>query len=363
MKIAQIAPLFESVPPKLYGGTERIVSYLTEELGRSGHEVTLFASGDSITAAELVPCCDRAMRLHPTIRNSFPYQILTLEKVMQRAPEFDILHFHTDLMHFPLVRDFQQRTVTTLHGRMDEAELLPLYRAFPDLPLVSISNDQRSSMPEQNWAATVYNGLPRDLLPFAPSEPGDYLAFLGRIALDKRPDRAIEIAAQAGLPLKIAAKIDPYDRPYWDEVVVPLMNAHPDIEYVGELDERRKASFLGRARALLFPIEWREPFGLVMIEAMACGTPVIAWRRGAVPEVVEEGVSGFVVDTIDAAVDAARQAHTLSRAAVRRAFERRFTAERMAEDYLGVYRGLVGRAIEPQPTGTGQADASLRVVA
>lgn len=363
MKIAQVAPLFESVPPKLYGGTERIVSYLTEELVRRGHEVTLFASGDSVTAAELVPCCDRALRLHPTIRNGYPYMILQLEKVMQRAAEFDILHFHVEHLHLPLVRDFQLRTVTTFHGRTDYSEMLPLYDSYPDLPLAFISNDQRAAMPERRRAATIHNALPRDLLAFGGREAGDYLAFLGRISPDKGPDKAIEVASRAGLPLKIAAKIDAADQKYWDEAIAPLVDANPEVEYVGELDERQKAAFLGNARALVFPITWREPFGLVMIEAMACGTPVVAWRRGAVPEVIEEGVSGFVVDNIDSAVEAVRRSHTLDRVAVRQAFERRFTAERMAEDYLRLYRSLLSEEAGAVPTGSEQLDTTLRVVA
>ncbi|MBX6322716.1 MAG: glycosyltransferase family 4 protein [Rhodospirillaceae bacterium] len=341
MRIAQIAPLFESVPPRLYGGTERIVSYLTEELVRQGHEVTLFASGDSRTAAGLVSCCRTALRLDPGVRDPLPYQIILLEEVRRRARSFDLLHFHTDLLHFPLVRALGRPSLTTLHGRLDLPDLIPLYRAFPDMPLVSISDDQRRPMPPVRWAGTVHHGLPRDLLPFNSQPRGGYLAFLGRISPEKRPDRAIEIAARAGLPLRIAAKIDKVDEAYWREVVEPLVKAYPAAEFIGEITEAEKASFLGEAAALLFPIDWPEPFGLVMIEAMACGTPVVAFRRGSVPEVIEPGVSGFIVDTVEEAVEAVGRIGSLSRAAVRAAFERRFTVERMARDYLAIYHRLV----------------------
>ena len=342
MKIAQIAPLSESVPPKCYGGTERIVSYLTEELVRRGHEVTLFASGDSTTSAELVPCCDRALRLDPNVRDPLPYQIMQLEKVRQRADEFDVLHFHTDLLHFPLVRDFADRTVTTLHGRLDLPDLTPFYCAFRDIPLVSISKAQRWPMPDVTWAGNVPHGLPRNLLPFQPFPGGDYLAFLGRISPEKRPDRAIEIAMRSGLKLKIAAKIDHADHAYWDQSIRPMIENNPRVEFIGEIDERQKASFLGNARALLFPIDWPEPFGLVMIEAMACGTPVIAFRQGSVPEVIENGASGFIVEDAEQAVEAVRHVDALNRLVVRRAFERRFTVEAMARTYLEIYRGLPG---------------------
>lgn len=342
MKIAQIAPLFESVPPKRYGGTERIVSYLTEELVRRGHEVTLFASGGSTTSAELVPCCDKALRLDPTIRDPLPHQIMQLEKIRQRADEFDVLHFHTDLLHFPLVRNFSERTLTTLHGRLDLPDLMPFYCAFRDIPLVSISRAQRWPMPDVTWAGNVPHGLPRGLLPFQPFSGGNYLAFLGRISPEKRPDRAIEIARRSGLKLKIAAKIDPADQAYWEQRIHPMVVDNPWVEFIGEIDERQKASFLGDARALLFPIDWPEPFGLVMIEAMACGTPVIAFRQGSVPEVVEDGVSGFIVEDTEQAVSAVRHVDQLNRLLVRRAFERRFTVEAMARAYLEIYRGLPG---------------------
>ena len=346
MKIAQIAPLCERIPPKLYGGTERIVSYLTEELVRQGHQVTLFASGDSQTAAELVPCCETALRLAPGAGNPLPYHVTMVEEVRRRAGEFDVLHFHIDFLHFPLIRPFRERTVTTLHGRLDLPELVPFYKVFRDIPLVSISDDQRRPMPPVNWLGTVHHGLPPELLPFRSDAGGGYLAFLGRISPEKRPDRAIEIAARAGLPLKIAAKIDKVDERYWNEVIAPMVAAHPCVEYLGEVDEGEKAEFLGGARALLFPIDWPEPFGLVMIEAMACGTPVIAFRRGSVPEVIEHGVSGFIVECVDEAVDAVARVDALSRAEARRCFERRFTAERMAMDYVTIYRELARIQIE-----------------
>ena len=346
MKIAQIAPLAERCPPKLYGGTERIVSYLTEELVRQGHEVTLFASGDSRTAAELVPCTDVALRLNPAVADPLPYHIMMLEEVRRRADEFDVLHFHIDLLHFPLIRDIAHRTVTTLHGRLDLPDLEPFYRAFPDLPLVSISDDQRRPMPPVDWAGTVHHGLPPDLLPFTAQPKGGYLAFLGRISPEKRPDRAIQIAARAGLPLKVAAKIDKADRAYWDETIAPLIAAHRNVQFIGEINEHQKAEFLGNARALLFPIDWPEPFGLVMIEAMACGTPVIAFRNGSVPEVIDDGVTGYIVNDIDEAVTAVRRIGELDRAVIRATFDKRFTARRMAQDYVAIYRALAARRRE-----------------
>ncbi len=342
MKIAQIAPLFESCPPKLYGGTERIVSYLTEELVRQGHDVTLFASGNSQTAATLVPCCDVALRLNPAVKDWLPHYIVMLEQVRQRADEFDVLHFHVDMVHYPLIRDFADRTVTTMHGRLDLPDLMPFYKAFPEVPLSSISDNQRLPMPPVNWAGTVYHGLPNNLLPFSAQPKDGYLAFLGRISPEKRPDRAIEIAAATGMRLKMAAKVDKADQAYWDEVIGPMVAANPNVEFIGEINEHQKASFLGNARALLFPIDWPEPFGLVMIEAMACGTPVIAFRCGSVPEVIDHGLSGFIVDSMDEAVQAVRQIDELDRAEVRAAFESRFTASRMANDYLDLYRNLAG---------------------
>jgi len=364
MKIAQIAPLHESVPPRRYGGTERIVSYLTEELVRQGHEVTLFASGDSRTAAKLVRCSDLALRLNPAVRDALPYHFIMLDEVRRRAQEFDVLHFHIDLFHFPLIRDFAGRTVTTLHGRLDLPDLVPFYAAFPDIPLVSISRDQRRPMPPVNWVGTVHHGVPPGLLPFSPEGTDGYLAFLGRISPEKRPDRAIEIAARAGLPLKIAAKVDAVDRAYWEQTIAPLVAAHPNVEFIGEINEQEKADFLGRARALLFPIDWPEPFGLVMIEAMACGTPVIAFRCGSVSEVVEDGVSGFIVQSMDETVAACRNVGTLDRSAVRAAFERRFTVERMVRDYVRIYRGLAGVRMDAAHLRRSNGeDVTLQVVA
>jgi glycosyltransferase involved in cell wall biosynthesis len=349
MKIAQIAPLAESCPPRLYGGTERIVTYLTEELVRQGHDVTLFASGDSTARARLVACCDAALRLSPVTPDPLPYHLMMLDELRRRAHTFDIVHFHIDLLHYPLMHGFAGRALTTLHGRLDLPDLKPFYRAFPDFPLVSISDAQRRPLPPVNWAGTVYHGLPRDLLPFTARPTSGYLAFLGRISPEKRPDRAIDIAVRAGVPLKIAAKIDKVDRGYWEEVVRPMVAAHPNVEFVGEINEREKAEFLGNASALLFPIDWPEPFGLVMIEAMACGTPVVAFRCGSVPEVVNDGMTGFVVDDIASAVNAVGRLDQLDRSLVRATFETRFTAERMARDYLEIYRALPGfRSEKPQ---------------
>ena len=340
MRIAQIAPLQERVPPRLYGGTERVVSFLTEELVRQGHDVTLFASGDSRTSAKLVRCCEMALRLDPSVRDGLPYHMIMLDDVRRRIDQFDVLHFHIDLLHAPLVRDIADRTLTTLHGRLDLPHLAPFYGAFRELPLASISNDQQRYLRDVNWFGTVYHGLPRDLLQFQPN-PDSYLAFLGRIAPEKRPDLAIAIAARIGMPLKIAAKVDRVDQVYWDKEIRPMVDAHPDVEFIGEIGEHDKADFLGGAVALLFPIDWPEPFGLVMIEAMACGTPVIAFRRGSVPELVEEGVTGFVVDTIEEAVTAAGRIASLDRAKVRAQFELLFTAERMARGYLEIYQKLL----------------------
>ena len=345
MKIAQISPLIESCPPKLYGGTERIVSYLTEELVRRGHDVTLFASGDSQTSARLEPGCEVALRLDPRVKDAAPYHVVMLDKVRRMADRFDVLHFHVDVLHYPIIRDFADRTVTTLHGRLDLKELLPVYSTFADAPLISISNDQRKPAPRSNWVGTVHHGLPRDLLPFNPTPQGGYLAFLGRISPEKRPDRAIEIAKRAGAKLKMAAKIDRVDEAYWNEVIKPMVAAAPNVEFVGEINEREKADFLGNAAALLFPIDWPEPFGLVMIEAMACGTPVIAFRRGSAPEVIDDGVTGFLVDDVSAAVAAAGRVGDLDRARTRAVFERRFAIERVATDYLRIYRNLPGSRI------------------
>lgn len=339
MKIAQIAPLMERVPPKLYGGTERVVSYLTEELVRRGHEVALFASGDSITSATLVPGAAKALRLEPSVSDPLPHTLLLIEQVRKRVDEFDVLHFHIDLLHFPILRPHAARTVTTLHGRLDLPDLPQFYDEFSDMPVVSISNDQRRPLPHARWIATVPHGLPRAITRFYPEPTDGYLAFLGRVSPEKRPDRAIAIAKSAGMRLKIAAKVDRVDEAYFEREIRPLLD-HPLIEWVGEIGEREKPEFLGKALALLFPIDWPEPFGLVTIEAMACGTPTIAYRRGSVPEVIEHGVSGFVVDDEEGAVEAVRKVSMLDRSAVRACFERRFTAERMAADYLRIYQAL-----------------------
>jgi glycosyltransferase involved in cell wall biosynthesis len=339
MKIAQIAPLIESVPPRLYGGTERIVSYLTEELVALGHDVTLFASGDSITAADLVPCVPKALRLETSVVDPIPYYMLMLDRVRRRAEDFDILHFHIDQFQFPLFRAMAGHTVTTLHGRQDLPDLIPLYLGFEDMPLVSISNDQRGPVPNANFAATVYHGLPVDLhQPMAGR--GDYLAFLGRISPEKRPDRAIAMARALGIPLKIAAKVDRADERYFRSTIEPLLQG-PGVEFIGEINEHQKTKFLGEAQALLFPVDWPEPFGLSMIEAMACGTPVLAFRCGSVPEVIDENVTGAIVETMDEAIAALPRVIALDRKKVRQRFEQRFSATRMAKDYVGVYRSLL----------------------
>jgi glycosyltransferase involved in cell wall biosynthesis len=343
MKIAQIAPLIESVPPRLYGGTERIVSYLSDELVNLGHDVTLFASGDSVSRAKLVPCAPMALRLDANVRDPIPYYMLMLDRVRERADEFDILHFHIDQFHFPLFRPIAHRTVTTLHGRQDLHDLKPLYVGFADMPLVSISDHQREPVVHSNFVATVYHGIPANLLEPSYHARGGYLAFLGRISPEKRPDRAIRIARAVGVPLKIAAKVDRVDEVYFQEQIAPLLQ-QPGIEFLGEINERSKSEFLGEALALLFPVDWPEPFGLVMIEAMACGTPILAFRCGSVEEIVEPGVTGAIVDTVDEAVRALPRVLALSRRRVRRRFEQRFTATRMAKDYLAVYRSLVERA-------------------
>jgi glycosyltransferase involved in cell wall biosynthesis len=341
MRIAQIAPLFESVPPRLYGGTERVVYYLTEELVRQGHKVTLFASGDSITSAELVPCTPRALRLDPGVRDPIPHQMLLLDKVRERADQFDILHFHIDYLHFPLFRR-EAGALTTLHGRQDLADHMPFYAHFPEMPLVSISDAQRAPLPRANFVATVHHGLPLNLHKpnFAPR--GGYLAFLGRIAPEKRPDRAIAIARAAGLPLKIAAKVDKVDEAYFREVIAPMLDG-PGVEFIGEINEGEKTEFLGQAAALLFPIDWPEPFGLVMIEAIACGTPVLAFRCGSVPEIVDDGHTGRIVSNIEEAVHTLPDVLSLDRRAVRARFEERFSVSRMAADYLKVYHRMVRR--------------------
>jgi glycosyltransferase involved in cell wall biosynthesis len=340
MRIAQIAPLIESVPPRLYGGTERIASYLCDELVAQGHDVTLFASAESQTSARLVPCCDQALRLDPSVRDVIPYYMLMMDRVRSMAGQFDILHFHIDQFHFPVFRKISHKTVTTLHGRQDLPDLGHLYAGFPEMPLVSISIAQRTPIPNVSFVGNVPHGLPRDLLAPSLNARGGYLAFLGRIAPEKRVDRAIEIARAVGLPLKIAAKVDRVDEEYFHTVIEPLLG-QPGIEYIGEIDDQAKSRFLGDARALLFPIDWPEPFGLVMIEAMACGTPVLAFDRGAVAEVVENGVTGHVVESVGEAICKVGRVLALDRGQVRRRFEERFTASRMTRDYLGIYAHLL----------------------
>ncbi len=343
MRIAQISPLFESVPPKLYGGTERVVAYLTDALVQAGHEVTLFASGDSHTTAELASGRDCAIRLDDApLKGAVAAHLAMLHDVRKRAHEFDILHFHIDLLPMPLFENFAQRTVSTLHGRQDKKDLPAFYRRWSDFPLVSISDSQRKPMPWANWLGTVYHGLPEDL--YAPPENprGDYLAFLGRVSPEKRLDRAIHIARRAGIPLKIAAKVDANDRVYFRETIRPLLD-QDGIEFIGEINDRDKPDFLGHARALLFPIDWPEPFGLVMIEAMACGTPVVGWRCGSVPEVLDEGVTGHIVDSLTAATEAVQNIDRLDRRTVRQVFERRFSATAMAREYVALYQELLDR--------------------
>jgi glycosyltransferase involved in cell wall biosynthesis len=342
MRIAQIAPLTESVPPRLYGGTERVVSFLTEQLVAMGHDVTLFASGDSRTSAELAAMWPCALRFDHTIRDAIAPHMLMLEQVCQRADEFDVLHCHLDYWPFPLFSRQDTPFLTTLHGRLDLPELRPVYDCFPEVPLVSISDAQRLPLPDANFVATVQHGLPEDLLTPRHVAPS-YLAFLGRICPEKRPDRAIRIARKAGIPLKIAAKVDRVDEAYFRDSIQPMIDGR-DVELIGEINDAEKPDFLSGAIALLVPIDWPEPFGLVMIEAMACGTPVIAFNRGSVPEIVEHGVTGLIVEDEAEAVAATRRVQQLSRPSVRRSFERRFTAQRMAEDYLALYRRLAVRA-------------------
>ncbi len=331
-----------------------MVSYLTEELVRAGHSVTLFASGDSETSAELRPMCPQALRLMDGYGVSLPFHLIMLNRVMEAAQEFDMIHFHTDYIHYPLFNGQREKTLTTLHGRLDLAELPFLYREFPAMPVVSISDSQRQPLPWLNWRATVHHGLPLRSYDLG-NGSGGYLAFLGRICPEKRPDRAIEIAKQAGVPLLIAAKVDKIDIDYFDQIIRPMLD-HPLIEYIGEIDETQKAKFLGEARALLFPIDWPEPFGLAMIEAMACGTPVIAYDHGSVREVVEDGVTGFVVDNAGAAVAAVEKTADLDRGAVRARFEARFSVERMAQDYVAIYDGMAGGITYEFANGMPQSD-------
>jgi len=338
MRIAQVAPLFERVPPVAYGGTERVVAYLTDALVELGHEVTLFASGDSITRARLVPAAARSLRLDESCHDQMASQIHQLELVSRVSHRFDVIHFHTGFLHLPLARHLGAPSVTTMHGRLDSPELVPLMDEFADAPFVSISDHQRRPFPRLHWSATVYHGLPVRLLPFR-AAPDGYVAFVGRISPEKRVDRAIEIAARAGLELRVAAKIDAVDRDYYAREIEPLMR-QPHVRYLGEIGDAEKATLLGGARALLFPIDWPEPFGMVVIEALSCGTPVLAWPGGSVPELIEPGVNGWIVDSIDEAVAALAHVADIDRAACRASFDRRFTAERMARDYVGVYRRL-----------------------
>lgn len=344
MRIAQIAPLYESVPPAAYGGTERIVHYLTEELVAMGHDVSLFASGDSRTRARLIPCSERALRTDPRIQDPLALHIAMLSQVVAMQREFDILHFHIDYLHFPVSRALRLPQLTTLHGRLDVPELRSVYSAFADLGVVSISDAQRQPIPEARWLRTVHHGLPHDEFPFKNHE-GGYFAFVGRVSPEKRLDRAIEIAKATQIPIRIAAKVDKVDQAYHDATIAPMLE-HPLVEFLGEADQVTKCEVLAGARALLFPIDWPEPFGLVMIEAMACGTPVIAYRQGSVPEVIDDGVTGFVVEDMDAATRAAESVHQLDRKRVREVFERRFTSRRMAEDYLELYRVMSKARVE-----------------
>jgi len=346
LRIAQISPLTEAVPPKLYGGTERVISWLTEELVALGHEVTLFASGDSVTRARLEAMWPTAVRLDGSVRDPNALHVSMIELVARRAKEFDLLHFHLDYYPFSVMSRQSTPFLTTLHGRLDLPEHEPVFSTFPSIPRVSISNAQRRPAPNVNWIGTVHHGMPLHLLTPVPANPS-YLAFLGRISPEKRVDRAISIAGRCGLPLKIAAKVDPVDRDYFEEVIRPLL-AKPHVEFIGEIGDAQKSEFLSNAFALLVPIDWPEPFGLVMIEAMACGTPVVGFNRGAVPELIEDGVTGFVVEDEMSAVVALRHVSRLSRTVIRQRFEERFTARRMARDYLEIYRGLGGTMLRPR---------------
>jgi glycosyltransferase involved in cell wall biosynthesis len=347
MRIAQIAPLYESVPPQGYGGTERVVSYLTEKLVELGHDVTLFASGESETAARLVPGAPQALRLSRYHGDPLIPHLVMLEQVFARPERFDVVHSHVDVLGLPIARRAGVPVVTTLHGRLDSEELVPLYDEYSDLPVVSISESQREPIPQAHWVGTVHHGLPRDLYHFH-AEPGHYLAFIGRVSPEKRLDRAIEIALRARRTLKIAVKVDKADRQYFRKEIEPLLN-HPLLEWIGEVNDRAKDDFLGGAAALLFPIDWPEPFGLTMIESLACGTPVIAWQHGSVAEVLEHGVTGFLCDDIGAAVRAVGRLDRLSRPVCREAFDRRFTSDRMAQDYLAIYERLIAACASARP--------------
>ena len=340
MRVAQVAPLYESVPPGLYGGTERVVSWLTERLVAEGHEVTLFASGDSVTDALLIPCCKRALRLDPDCIDPFAHHVLMIEKVLSQAENFDVIHFHTDYLHFPYARREQLPCVTTLHGRLDIPDLTPLYREFRELPLVSISDAQRAPLSWANWVGTVHHGMPIKTLRPNYKPEGDYLAFLGRVSPEKGLDRAIEIAIRSEMPLRIAAKVDRADRDFFEAKIKPSLD-HPLIQFIGEIGNSEKSEFLGNAAALLFPINWPEPFGIAMIEAMACGTPVIACPSGSVPEIVYPGISGFLVRDVDEGVEAVKCIARIDRKKCRRHFELHFSDERMARDYLKIYQQLL----------------------
>jgi glycosyltransferase involved in cell wall biosynthesis len=339
MRIAQVAPLAESVPPRGYGGTERIVSYLTEALVAAGHDVTLYASGESKTSARLVPGWPRSLRLDRKATDSVAPHFVMLERLFSELDRYDVVHFHVDYLHFPFSARADFNHVTTMHGRLDLPELVALHRAYPRMPVISISHDQRRPLPQLTWAGTVYHGLPTSQ--YEPSfTPGDYLVFVGRFSQEKRVDRAIDIAIRAGLPLKIAAKRDKLDLEYIKAVVDPLLD-HPMVEYLGEIGDEAKNRLIAGAAALLFPIDWPEPFGLVAIEALACGTPVIAWRNGALPELIEDGTTGFLIESIDQGVRAVRELPRIDRRTCRRVFEKRFSADRMARDYLTLYEQLI----------------------
>jgi len=351
MRIAQVAPLYEAVPPRLYGGTERIIHFLTEELVRRGHDVALFASGDSVSSATLVPSREMALRLDPNpLQSATAAHLAMLHEVRRRQAEFDVIHVHiSHFVHFPVLEELAAKVVTTPHGRLDYADLPGAYDCWPDFPMISISMRQRKPLPKANWIANIYHGLPVELFPPISGEPpvNPYLAFLGRVSREKRPDRAIEIARRAGMKLKIAAKVGADDRSYFQEMIEPLLK-DGDVEFVGEVNEQEKAAFLSGAEALLFPIDWPEPFGLVVIEAMAFGVPVIAWNEGAMSEIVDHGESGFIVDSVDAAVEAVAQARRLDRRRIREIFEARFSSIRMVDDYEAAYAAIAeGRAGQP----------------
>lgn len=347
MKIAQVGPLIESVPPRFYGGTERVVSYLTEELVAQGHDVTLFASGDSVTSANLVPCSETSLRSTPGFRDPIPYYMIMLDRVRRMASGFDVVHFHIDQFHFPVFRTLAHKTLTTLHGRQDLPDLQKLYAGFPEMNLVSISDAQREPIPFASFAGTVYHGLPKNLYKPTFDPRGGYFAFLGRISPEKRVDRAIEIARAVGFRLKIAAKVDAVDVEYFESAIKPLL-VGDDVEFVGEISDSAKTTFLGEAAALIFPIDWPEPFGMVMIEAMACGTPILAFDGGSVQEVIDEGVTGCIVDSTQAAIGAIPRLLALDRREIRRRFEERFTSTAMANAYVALYaRALAAGAPRP----------------